>query len=494
MKEAKDKIVSLEDLQVAYNAHNSRLVSLEQGGNSGKSAYQYAVDGGYTGTEEEFATKMATDMKMSVHITGSGTTESPYVCDTTFSDMYDAYYNGYEITATFTGTYTGTYYFDLQFLLTQEPKPAFKFSSGMLYDTIIVLDINELENVSLYTKNLYSDESLRIHGAFADSFQTGYRLNILENTHPDWQENNQTQLNYIENRPFYEIINQEDIITQQTKTFAYSSSGYCSTHITEQKYVTSGTNCKVFWDGDIYDVISKSERYPCFGDKNFIEYPFYFLLDVSESSGEIYGYNIYSNDTSDTEHTFRIYTETSDITCIDEKFIPNSIKDYTNLQNKPIFLLSSLITKEFSSTTASVDLYGLFGKQNQVISVHDDTTYKMIQLKYNSLVFCIVKSDFSIKVNTFTDSQNFEIVVTNNIRNYSITVTNGEISEENSSAYVLSENVLVKGNNAEYIPTTDYSPATKKYVDDLISSVISFNDSGELVVTIDGISKTFVPS
>lgn len=36
MEEVKDKLVSLEDLQVAYNAHNSRLVSLEQGGNSGQ--------------------------------------------------------------------------------------------------------------------------------------------------------------------------------------------------------------------------------------------------------------------------------------------------------------------------------------------------------------------------------------------------------------------------------------------------------------------------
>ena len=50
-------------------------------------------------------------------------------------------------------------------------------------------------------------------------------------------------------------------------------------------------------------------------------------------------------------------------------------------------------------------------------------------------------------------------------------------------------------NNIEYTPSTDYNPATKKYVDDTIASQpqISFNDSGELVVTINGVSKTFVP-
>lgn len=50
------------------------------------------------------------------------------------------------------------------------------------------------------------------------------------------------------------------------------------------------------------------------------------------------------------------------------------------------------------------------------------------------------------------------------------------------------------GNTREYTPTGDYNPATKKYVDDKISSLpqLSFNEAGELVVTINGVSKTFV--
>lgn len=51
------------------------------------------------------------------------------------------------------------------------------------------------------------------------------------------------------------------------------------------------------------------------------------------------------------------------------------------------------------------------------------------------------------------------------------------------------------GNTQEYTPTNDYNPATKKYVDDKVSSLpqFSFNEAGELVVTINGVSKTFVP-
>lgn len=51
------------------------------------------------------------------------------------------------------------------------------------------------------------------------------------------------------------------------------------------------------------------------------------------------------------------------------------------------------------------------------------------------------------------------------------------------------------GNTQEYAPTENYNPATKKYVDDKVASLpqLSFNEDGELVVTINGVSKTFVP-
>lgn len=62
-------------------------------------------------------------------------------------------------------------------------------------------------------------------------------------------------------------------------------------------------------------------------------------------------------------------------------------------------------------------------------------------------------------------------------------------------SHVLNNEVLTTDNTQEYNPTTDYHPATKKYVDDKVASLpqLSFNEAGELVVTINGVSKTFVP-
>lgn len=63
------------------------------------------------------------------------------------------------------------------------------------------------------------------------------------------------------------------------------------------------------------------------------------------------------------------------------------------------------------------------------------------------------------------------------------------------SIVVLKTDFLNLNNESIYTPTSDYNPATKKYVDDKVSSLpqLSFNEAGELVVTINGVSKTFVP-
>ena len=56
-------------------------------------------------------------------------------------------------------------------------------------------------------------------------------------------------------------------------------------------------------------------------------------------------------------------------------------------------------------------------------------------------------------------------------------------------AYTFTNDLIIKR-----VPILNVNEvATKKYVDDTISNILSFNESGELVVTINGVTKTFVP-
>lgn len=70
-----------------------------------------------------------------------------------------------------------------------------------------------------------------------------------------------------------------------------------------------------------------------------------------------------------------------------------------------------------------------------------------------------------------------------------------KIKDLKLSITVFKTDFLNLNNESIYTPTSDYNPATKKYVDDKVASSpqLSFNESGELVVTINGVSKTFVP-
>ena len=83
-------------------------------------------------------------------------------------------------------------------------------------------------------------------------------------------------------------------------------------------------------------------------------------------------------------------------------------------------------------------------------------------------------------------------------RKYAHIVGNGAGDAKRSNAHTLDW----KGNgwyagklSQEGTPTDDKDLATKKYVDDKVASLpqLSFNEAGELVVTINGVSKTFVP-
>lgn len=70
-----------------------------------------------------------------------------------------------------------------------------------------------------------------------------------------------------------------------------------------------------------------------------------------------------------------------------------------------------------------------------------------------------------------------------------------KIKDLKLSIIVFKTDFLNLNNESIYTPTSDYNPATKKYVDDKVASSpqLFFNESGELVVTINGVSKIFVP-
>ena len=75
-------------------------------GADGKSAYQYAVEGGYTGTETEFAKKLASGYNFYIDLAGDALN---YTCQVAMDDIKAAYNAGYNLVCRCQlGLYTAT--------------------------------------------------------------------------------------------------------------------------------------------------------------------------------------------------------------------------------------------------------------------------------------------------------------------------------------------------------------------------------------------------
>lgn len=147
-------------------------------------------------------------------------------------------------------------------------------------------------------------------------------------------------------------------------------------------------------------------------------------------------------------------------------------KDYKSLQNRPEMLLSELITSGVNSALPKVDLYELLTAEYQKICVHDDTTYFQVALAYNKNNFLYLSGDFSVHVGTFQDFANLSFNVYTPTGYQQVQIQSGEITRSLFKQYTTTEDVLYKTNTAEYTPTNDYHPSTKKYVDDTVKQYV----------------------
>lgn len=87
-------------MRIRFQLPDGTIVEKDIPGIPGKSAYEYAKDGGYTGTPEEFAAKLAADSPRAFYITVSGDAENGYTVDKTAAEIREARKNGCTLFAT----------------------------------------------------------------------------------------------------------------------------------------------------------------------------------------------------------------------------------------------------------------------------------------------------------------------------------------------------------------------------------------------------------
>lgn len=134
---------------------------------------------------------------------------------------------------------------------------------------------------------------------------------------PDWNQNDDTQPDYVKNRPFYESISLTTFLEEQQIDF--------SSFFAIPNSIVQGKTYFVHWDDAEY--VIEATLQDVFGDGS-IMIPY---LEQADGLFRIEGTSMYASDNG--THTVAISLVDSTIKTIDEKFIPSSISNKMDTLN-----------------------------------------------------------------------------------------------------------------------------------------------------------------
>ena len=166
---------------------------------------------------------------------------------------------------------------------------------------------------------------------------------------PDWNQNDDTQPDYVKNRPFYTGGTVETVLLEE-QAVTFTDSGSDTTFYFKAS-PEDINHIKVIWDGTEYICIPQIYS-------DYIEFGNEFIDDATcEDTGEPFYYdgeNFYTN-SSTGSHQIKVSKLSNKVIKIKPNYIPNS-----NIRNGSGFFS----IEEGSSTTASGDYSHVEGKYN----------------------------------------------------------------------------------------------------------------------------------
>ena len=209
------------------------------------------------------------------------------------------------------------------------------------------------------------------------------------NTQPDWNQNDETQPDYIKNRPFYTGDPVENVLIEETTApFADSTMGYYMAEVASTFAATDGETYKVSWDGTVYECT-------CMFYFNTFMIGNQSIMGVGSDTGEPFIIGIFNGQntkisTLDTSasHTFSISSMTviPPIVKIDEKYLPDTLlpfkpdgKSYLTFSSLSSFTLAvNDATKHWNGTLeyfTSDRTWTTWDGTTTLSAVYDDVEY-----------------------------------------------------------------------------------------------------------------------
>ena len=143
---------------------------------------------------------------------------------------------------------------------------------------------------------------------------------------PDWNQNDETQPDYVKNRPFYADVAETVLLEESTLSFTNPEGGFYYAAIPTTIELTAGETYKVSWDGATYECVCESIM-----GGSAIGNPS--IMDAGADTGDPFlicpidnGTDIYTRDAS-ASHTISISVFAGELVKIDAKYLPVSTDD-----------------------------------------------------------------------------------------------------------------------------------------------------------------------
>lgn len=177
-----------------------------------------------------------------------------------------------------------------------------------------------------------------------------------EGAQPDWNQNDDTQPDYVKNRPFYILDHVETVLMEEITVSFSKSNGLYGAEFPSTFEATVGETYKVYWDGSVYECV-------CVDFNNILTIGNLSIIGAGPDTGEPFFMNIHNGEgiligTSDTSdaHTFSISGFISGIKKIDRKYLP-----------KAAFITYDSNTDTYSSDLTNDELYEIMLDGRQVV-------------------------------------------------------------------------------------------------------------------------------
>ena len=184
--------------------------------------------------------------------------------------------------------------------------------SKVVYDGNTLID---LTSDSVNASNL--SKGTTAHNAAGEQI-----VGTFEQVQSDWNQNDETAVDYVKNRPFYTKNPVETVLVEEsTVSFAEAHEGIYGAEILPMFLATTGETYTVYWDGTAYECICVNHMgYPVLGNLS--------IAFGGGDTGEPFAIMmsneyivIYTTDAS-ASHTFSISKVLQEIVKIDTKYLP----------------------------------------------------------------------------------------------------------------------------------------------------------------------------